>query len=142
MSKFIIYLSLIVFIALSSSFAADDSIKVVPGNYSVTTTTRSSFNTEPEISTDDECIDKDSVDAKDFLPDPKCTVSNLKKDSNKLSFNMKCEGDQTMPAMTGTAEISATSKTVKSDYKMVGTFQGREFSVNSKSEGKLTGPCK
>ncbi len=97
----------------------------------------------PQIETEDECLDKTLVGVKDFLPDDDvCTASNIKKSGNKLTFDMKCEGSQAVPAMSGKAEISATSSTVRSHYKMVGSYQGQEFSIDTESVGQNKGPCK
>ncbi len=128
--------------ALDSS-AEDNTIKVEPGNYTITTKSRSNLSQNPQIETEDECLDKTLVGVKDFLPDDDvCTASNIKKSGNKLTFDMKCEGSQAMPAMTGKAEISATSSTVRSHYKMVGSYQGQEFSIDTESVGQNNGPCK
>ena len=61
---------------------------------------------------------------------------------NKITFDMKCSGDQGMPNMTGKGEARATSSTISSHYKLVGTYQGRDFSWDSKTEGKRIGDCK
>lgn len=75
------------------------------------------------------------------LPDESCSVSNVKKSGNKLSFDVKCASNQMMPAMTGKAEASTTSSTISLHYKMVGVIQGQEISVDSTSEGNRTGEC-
>ncbi|NIU87485.1 MAG: DUF3617 family protein, partial [Nitrosopumilaceae archaeon] len=63
------------------------------------------------------------------MPDEEaCTVSNVKKSDNKLTFDMKCSGTQAMPTMTGKAEISSDGKNVSSKYKMVGSYEGSNFS--------------
>ena len=133
---------ILVFGFISACYADEDSIKVTPGNYSFTTSTRSNMNPNPKIETEDDCIKEDSVNIKEFLPDPNsCYANNVNKSGNTLSFDIKCSGGQ-MPPMKGKAKISATSLTVESHYKIVGSFQGQEFSMNSESKGKRTGDCK
>ena len=143
MYKIALALSLFLLVPALDSLASDQTIKVIPGSYEITTKTTSNFNPNGQIENDIECMDKTSVGVKDFMPDEEaCTASNIKKSGNKLTFDMKCEGSQAMPAMTGTAEISANGKNVSSKYKMVGSYQGQEFSVSTESTGKNTGPCK
>jgi uncharacterized cysteine cluster protein YcgN (CxxCxxCC family) len=140
MNKFQLSAIILVLGFVSASYATEDFIKVVPGNYSFTTT-RSNMNPNPKIETEDDCITQESVNIKEFLPDPdSCSTSNVNKNGNSLSFDIKCSGGQ-MPPMKGKAEISATSSTVESHYKIVGSFQGQEFSVNSDSKGQRTGDC-
>jgi hypothetical protein len=138
----LIIVSLIVFVSFSGSWAADDSIPVVPGNYNIKTTTRSNVSPNPQIDIEDQCVADTSFNPKMALPDESCSVSNVKKSGNKLSFDVKCAGNQMMPAMTGKAEASTTSSTISLHYKMVGVIQGQEFSVDSTSEGNRTGNCK
>jgi len=143
MYRLTLIVSLIVLVSFSGSWAADNTIVVVPGNYKIKTTTRSNMNANPQIDIEDECLPDSSYNIKSFLPDDEaCSANNVKKSGNKLTFDIKCEGGQSMPAMTGKAEASATSSTISSHFKMVGTFQGQEFSVDSTSEGNRTGDCK
>lgn len=143
MYRLTLIVSLMVLVSFSGSRAADDSIKVVPGNYKITTTTRSNVDPNPQIDTQDQCIGKTSYNTKSFLPDDEsCKASNVKKSGNKLSFDVKCTGDQRMPAMTGKADASATSSTLSSHFKMAGVFQDQEVSIDSTSEGIRTGDCK
>lgn len=143
MSKFLVYGSLVFILSFSASFAADYSIPVVPGNYSITTTTRSNMNPNSQVDIEDQCITDSSFNPSMAVPDEgSCSTSNVKKSGNNLKFDIKCGGGDLMPPMTGKAEANTTSSTIKFKIKMVGSFQGQEFSVNSKSEGKRTGPCK
>ena len=143
MLKAIFTLSFLVLVYSQCAYADDSTLKVVPGNYSFTTNTRSNFNPNPRIETEDRCITDNFANMKNFLPDPNaCSATNVSKRGNKLSFDIKCTGSQKMPTMTGKAELSATSSTLKSHYKIVGSFQGQDFSINSKSDGLRTGECK
>jgi len=143
MLKLILFVPLLFLVSFSVSLAAGDSIKVVPGNYSITTTTKSNMKSNPDIETEDKCIKDAFYNPKQFMSeDDGCTASNMKKSGNKLTFDIKCEAGEGMPNMTGKGEASATSSTISSHYKMAGTFQGMEVSWDSKSEGKRTGDCK
>ncbi len=142
MFKLILFVPIMFLVSFSASFAADDSIKVVPGNYSITTTTKSNMSPNPQIETEEQCITDTSFNPGMAIPDEGCSTSNVKKSGNTLAFDIKCTGGEMMPPMTGKAEASTTSSTLSYLIKMVGSFQGREFSINSKSEGKRTGDCK
>jgi hypothetical protein len=142
MYRLTLLVSLIVLVSFSGSWAADNTIVVVPGNYKIKTTTRSNMNPNPQSDIEDQCVTDTLFYPQMALPDESCTPSNVKKSGNKLSFDFKCTGNQIMPAMTGKADVSATSSTLSLHYKMVGVNQGQEFSVDSTSEGKRTGDCK
>lgn len=143
MYKIMLFISVFLLASALESSASDNTIKVSPGNYDITTKATSNFNPEGKIEKDQECIDKTSVGVNDFMPDEKaCSTSNVNKSGNKLTFDMQCEGSNAMPAMKGKAEISATDTTLQSKYKMVGSYNGQEFSISTESTGKKTGPCK
>lgn len=143
MYKIVLALTIFLLVPTLDSIATDQTIDVIPGSYDITTKTTSNFNPNGQIDNDIDCMKNNQVGVKDFMPDEEaCTASNIKKSGNKLTFDMKCEGSQAMPAMTGKAEISADGKNISSKYKMVGSYQGQEFSINSESTGKNTGPCK
>lgn len=142
MRKFILIIPAVVFLTFSASYAADSSIKVVPGNYSITTTTKSNMTNNAQVRTEDQCIEDTSYNPEQFMSEEDgCTASNMKKSGNKVTFDIKCDPGQGMPNMTGTGKASATSSTISSHYKMAGTFQGMDVSFDSKSEGTRTGDC-
>jgi hypothetical protein len=141
MYRLAIIVSLIVLVYFSGSWAADDSIPVVPGNYKIKTTTRSNMSPNPQTDIDDQCIMDTSFTPSMALPDESCSTSNVKKSGNKISFDAKCTGNQRMPAMTEKVEMSTTSSTLSFHSKMVGVMKGQEFSVDSTSEGSRTGDC-
>ena len=142
MFKLILSVPLMILISFSVSLASDDSIKVVPGNYSITTTTKSNMSPNPQIETEEQCITDTSFNPGMAIPDEGCSTNNVKKSGNTLAFDIKCAGGEMMPPMAGKAEASTTSSTLSYLIKMVGSFQGQEFSINSKSEGKRIGNCK
>lgn len=143
MFKLLLSTLILVLGSVSVSFSSDDSIKVVPGNYSITTTTRSNMKPNPEIRTEDQCIEDTSYNPSKFMSaDDGCTASNIKKEGNNITFDIKCDPGKGMPNLTGIGEARATSSTINSHYKMAGTFQGTDISFDSKSEGKRTGDCK
>ena len=76
------------------------------------------------------------------IPDEEgCTTKNVKKSGRKLTFDISCKQTDYSPAMNGSAEASTTDNTISYHIKMSGKVQGQDFSVDSKSEGKRSGPC-
>jgi len=63
-----------------------------------------------------------------------CTVSDYKMEGNKVSWSMKCEGDQ---AMTGTGEFTYAADTYTGSIKME-TGRG---AMTMKYSGKRLGDC-
>ena len=139
-------LSLIVlFVAvgcLSTAALAENSIPVVPGLYSVKSTTTSNLSPEPKTATEEHCIPIDKFTPSIALPDATCTASNVKKSSNVLTFDFKCPGNEQRPPMTAKAEVVTTKSTLNIKMDIVNTFDDKIYSVNSLSEGKRIGDCK
>lgn len=142
MYKFSLIVSFVMLLSFTTAGAADNSIPIVPGQYSVKRTTSSNLNPEPKTETVENCIPTDSFNPSMALPDASCTANNIKKSGNKLTFDIKCDGGQSMPPMTGKTKVSTTSSTLKIEMDMLTTFQGKEFAINSKSEAKRIGDCK
>lgn len=139
-------LSLIVlFIALggmSISAAAEDSIPLTPGQYSVKTTTSSNLKPEPKSLTEERCIPIDKFTPSMVLPDTSCSASNVKKSSNVLTFDIKCPGNEERPPMTAKAELVTTKSTFKIKMDAVSTFDDKEYIIDSSIESKRIGECK
>ena len=142
MFKLSLIVSFVILISVSASRAADNSIPVVPGQYSVKTTTSSNLSPEPKSVTEEHCIPIDKFTPSTALPDATCTASNVKKSSNVLTFDFKCPGNKERPPMTRKAEIVTTKSTLKIKMEIVNTFEDKVYSVNSLSEGKRIGDCK
>lgn len=142
MFKLSLIVSFVILISVSASRAADNSIPVVPGQYSVKTTTNSNLSPEPKTQTEEHCIPIDKFTPSMALPDATCTASNVKKSSNVLTFDIKCPGNDERPPMTSKAEIVTTKSTLNIKMEIVNTFEDKVYSVNSLSEGKRIGDCK
>jgi len=64
-----------------------------------------------------------------------CKVSDYKQDGDKVTWSMKCEGQQ---AMTGTGEFVYAGDTYTGTIKMEGGGRG---AMTMKYSGKLLGDC-
>jgi len=136
-------IGLFVFLVSFSTVQADDnSIPVVPGQYSVKSTTTSNLSPEPKTQTQEHCIPIDKFTPSMALPDATCTASNIKRSSNVLTFDIKCPGNDERPPMTSKAEVVTTKSTLNIKMDIVNTFEDKIYSVKSLSEGKRIGDCK
>ena len=108
----------------------------------ITITTRSNMSPNPKTTVKDVCVENEVFDPNNALSSlEECTVNNVKKNANKVGFDVDCKGGQRMPAMTGKGECSTSETELKCHFKMVGTFRGQEFSIDTVREGKRTGDC-
>ncbi|GJM14836.1 MAG: hypothetical protein DHS20C13_01630 [Thermodesulfobacteriota bacterium] len=142
MNKLSLIVLFIVVGCISTASLAEDSIPVVPGQYSVKSTTTSNLNPEPKTQTEEHCIPIDKFTPSMALPDATCTASNIKKSSNVLTFDIKCPGNDQRPPMTSKAEVVTTKSTLNIKMDIVNTFEDKVYSVKSLSEGKRIGECK
>lgn len=140
MYKFALVLTLILLVSFSDSYA-ENSIPMVPGKYSVKTTTKSNLSPEPKSITEEHCIPIDKFTPSMALPDTTCTTSNVKKSSNVLTFDFKCPGNEQRPPMTSKTEVVTTKSTLKITMDIENTFDDKIYSVKSTSEGKRIGEC-
>jgi hypothetical protein len=69
---------------------------------------------------------------------PDCKVSDMKNEGNKLSWSMKCEGQN---AMTGTGEFIYTADTYTGTMKMNMERGGQPMAMTMKYSGKRLGDC-
>lgn len=135
-------------IAFTDARAEDPMLPVTPGMYTITSKTSSNVSPEPKTKIADMCIDKDLLDPSDYLPSAaQCSLDNVKKDGNKASFDIKCKsGESTkgkpgMPEMNGKGDCSTTETEIYCRFEMVGSVQGREFTIKAVREGKRSGEC-
>lgn len=128
--------------AVAGARAQDATLNVTPGKYMIKKETSSNMKPEPVIKTEEKCISEPVFKPEDALPDKEsCSVSNVKKDGDTLTFDIDCKGGaQTLP-MKGTAEYSVTSSTISWSIMLKGEMQGKEVTINSKAEGKRMGDC-
>ncbi len=128
--------------AAAGARAQDATLNVTPGKYMIKKETSSNVKPEPVVKTEEKCISEPVFKPEDALPDKEsCSVSNVKKNGNTLTFDIDCKGgSQTLP-MKGTAEYSTTSSTISWSITLKGEMQGNEVTINSKASGKRMGDC-
>lgn len=142
MHKLSLSVLFIVLGCFSTAMAAEESIPLVPGQYSLKSTTSSNLNPEPKILTEEHCIPVDKFTPSMALPDPSCTASNVKKSSNVLTFDIKCPGNDQRPPMTAKSEVVTTKSSLNIKMDIVNNIDDKIYSVKSLSELKRIGDCK
>jgi len=111
--------SISVFILFSPFSSSDDTLSITPGKYLIVSTEKTNL-----------------------LPSPKlCSAANLIKKGNKITYDVTCKGDRSMPAMSGNVEFSSTGTMFTYDLKMNGSIEGTEYNVHNHGEGERLGEC-
>ncbi len=137
-------LTILMFAAAAFTGARADktTLDVTPGKYVINKETSTNLKPEPLTRTEEKCITESKFDPETALPDREsCSVSNMKKSGNKVTFDIDCKGSAQMLPMKGKAEYSATDSTLSWNLNMKGMMQDQEVTVNSKGEGKRVGAC-
>ena len=129
-------------ISFTGAGAEDATLAINPGMYTINITARSNMSPEPKSTVRDICIEKDVFDPKTALSSlEECLVDNVKKTGDKVDFDIECKGGERMPAMTGKGDCRTSKTELYCHFKVVGMFQGQEFSIDTVRDGKRTGEC-
>lgn len=137
-------LMVLIFVAASFAGAKAESmtLEVTPGKYEIKKETSTNLKPEPMTRTEQTCITESKFDPQAALPDKEnCSVSNMKKKGNNVTFDIDCKGGAQMLPMSGTAKYSTTKTTLSWNLNMKGMMQDQEVTVNSKGNGKRIGDC-
>lgn len=121
---------------------ADGELSIEPGKYKITKTTKTSFDTTAATRTSEECITNPDLDPESILPNKKnCTISNLKSENHKTTFEFICKESGKTSELKGYAEYSAKSGSISSQIKLEGSHQGEKLIVESTALGERVGGC-
>ena len=134
---------LVVMFTIGAAYSrAEGELSIQPGLYSVRSSTKSNFDTEPRESTLERCIAVSEIKPETFLPDKdNCKISNLKSGKSKASFDMSCNQPDGTQAFTGHAEYSTTETTFSYKFVLKGPYQGKELVLNSEGKATRIGAC-
>lgn len=141
-----VFMTLMILIFSAASFSGVKSenmtLEVTPGQYEIQKETSTNLKPEPMKRTEQACITESKFDPQSALPDNEnCSVSNMKKKGESVTFDIDCKGGAQMLPMKGSAEYSTTKTTISWNLDMKGMMQGQEVTVNSKGNGKRIGDC-
>ncbi len=117
-------------------------LTIKPGKWEIATTIVASFFPQPQTKTVTECLKQTEADPLEmFKNEDSCQASNVKQSGNSVSWDMSCKGGKSMPAMDGNAKYASTGETMEGIVKVQGSFQGQQFSMETKSVGSYVGAC-
>jgi len=134
--------SISVFILFSPFSSSADTLSITPGKYLIVSTEKTNLSTVPKTVTNERCIMEKEIDPKITLPSPElCSAANIIKKGYKITYDVTCKGDRSMPAMSGNVEFSSTGTMFTYDLKMNGSIEGTEYNVHNHGEGERLGEC-
>jgi Protein of unknown function (DUF3617) len=138
------YMVLMLFLAgaAAAAYAADATIDVTPGKYSIKKETSSSLQPDPVVKTEERCITDAVFNPVEALPSKEnCSAKNVKKTGNTVTFDIECKGGPQMPPLNGKAEYSSNGVGIAWNIVMQGEADGKGFTITSKAEGRRVGSC-
>lgn len=120
--------------------ALAEGMKVEPGKWEFTSSSKTPMGASPMPKATTECITESEMDPDEFLKDADgCSVVEKDVSSDKMSYVMSCAGP-TGP-MVGRAVFTSTGSTVKGGMKMEIDFNGQPMTFETKWEGERVGDC-
>jgi hypothetical protein len=69
-----------------------------------------------------------------------CQVKDSSSDSNSMQWSISCENEGV--AMTGSGQAQSSGDSITGGMDIKANFNGQEFVMNTKWEGKRIGDCK
>lgn len=139
--KIIILIAVFAFSAYSA-LGAEGALKITPGMYEITGTTKTNLDEKPHIKSSQVCIPESEIRPEAMLPpDGSCSINNLKTSDNKASFDLVCKGQDENSSLKGKAEYSTTPDSFKFKFDLRGVSSGNELKVSSEGSAKRTGNC-
>jgi hypothetical protein len=137
---------MVIFLAalpIAGAVAQEAVLDVTPGNYRINRETSSSDTTEKIVNNEERCIKEKVFNPVSALPQNRgCTASNVKKNGNTVSYDIKCTGGSDMPPMTGRAEYSSNGMAIGWNIVFQVEVDGKPLTIVNKAEGKRVGDCK
>ena len=120
--------------------ALAEGMKVDPGEWEFTSTSKVPMGAAPIPKSTTECITESEMDPDEFLKDADgCSIVEKDVSSDRMSYVMSCPG----PAgpMTGRAVFTSTGSTVKGGMKVQFDMNGQPMTFETTWEGKRVGDC-
>lgn len=128
---------LILYILVGVSYAA--GMKVNPGLWETKSYVTSPGGTHENVSQD--CIEESEISPEKMMDENSgCQVTDSKADSNSMQWSISCENEGV--AMTGSGQAQTSGDSISGGMDINANFNGQEFVMNTKWEGKRIGECK
>ena len=84
------------------------------------------------------CVKKGASDADAVPHQDNCTVTNARRDGNKVTFSMVCTGRE---AMTGNGEMTYAGDGYAGTIRLKGKMEGQDMEMTQAITGRRVGAC-
>jgi len=141
-STFSIYAVFALWLLSPPLLHAEGELTIKPGQYRITKTTKTNFDTVPATRTSEECITDPDLDPESILPSKdNCKITNLKSTADKTTFDFTCTEPGNSSTLKGYAEYGTTGNSISSQVKLEGSYKGQKLIVESSGLGERIGDC-
>lgn len=121
---------------------ADGELTIKPGQYKITKTTKTNFDSVPATRSSEQCITDPDLDPESILPNKdNCKIENLKSADNQTTFEFVCIEPSNSSKLKGYAEYGTNGNSISSKVKVEGTYKGQSLIVESIGTGERLGDC-
>lgn len=138
----VINISIALFMVCSVVAQAEGELAIKPGQYKLTKTTKTNFDSVPATRTTEQCITNPDLDPESILPNKEnCKINNLKTANNKTSFEFVCTEPGKTSTLKGQAEYSTNEDSISSSIRLEGFHDGKKLLIESSGAGERIGDC-
>jgi hypothetical protein len=114
-------------------------MKVNPGLWETKSHVTSPGGEHENVSQD--CIEESEISPEKMMDSNSgCQVKDSSSDSNSMQWSISCENEGV--AMTGSGQAQSSGDSITGGMDIKANFNGQEFVMNTKWEGKRIGDCK
>jgi len=114
-------------------------MKVNPGLWETKSNVTSPGGTHENVSQD--CIQESEISAEKMMDENSgCQVTDSKSDSNSMQWSISCDNEGVV--MTGDGQAQSTGDSITGGMSITGNYNGQNFELNTKWQGKRIGECK
>jgi hypothetical protein len=116
-------------------------LKIEPGKWKMTNTMTMTMMPQPQVTTSEECIEKDTLDPDDFNDDENpCKISDIEMTGNTAKWAIDCPVENGM-VMQGSWEVTSGGDTLTGKGNMSADMAGQKFGFDMSWEGERIGDC-
>jgi len=129
----------LVLVALAGTAQAA-GMRVEPGKWEFTTTSRMPMLPSPETSVDTQCVTESEVRPETFLSDSDgCELKDAASDASSMRWTIECRHPE--GRMTGNASMTSTGASVEGTMTMQVDVGGQSTRFEQTWRGRRLGPC-
>jgi len=130
---------LFIFISLFFGMAHAGGMKVTPGLWETKSQVTSPGGTHENVSQD--CIQESEISPEKMMDENSgCQVTDSNSDASSMQWSIRCENEGV--AMTGEGQAQSSGNSITGGMSIKANFNGQDFVMDTKWEGKRIGECK